>query len=295
MEKLPFAPTSNNRTPLSFRSGRLFPPSHPFMSHCFSHWPRWCQYAWWAVSLGSFCWLLLSFFYAAMMALLYSSMHTKHFWTFSHLNRKRLIWKTIQKIFLRFWGTYLTTFPPRKRSKRRDKRSSILVRIKTYLKLHGMKKHHTCTHVLPSFPALWDQSRYRFSWHRWDQHVGPPAPSDLPAKPPPVWRWVRSYRSAVNHNSLRLLGHAPVSSTIWSRFRWLLNTRSFIFYLKWHLYFTRTLFIPDRNLASTRWVQVSLGILQDFLSKYQNSVKAAKSAFMSSIISNNSHKPWGSF
>lgn len=166
MEKLPFAPTSNNRTPLSFRSGRLFPPSHPFMSHCFSHWPRWCQYAWWAVSLGSFCWLLLSFFYAAMMALLYSSMHTKHFWTFSHLNRKRLIWKTIQKIFLRFWGTYLTT---------------------------------------------------------------------------------------------------------------------------------RTLFIPDRNLASTRWVQVSLGILQDFLSKYQNSVKAAKSAFMSSIISNNSHKPWGSF
>lgn len=245
----------------------------------------------WVPSAGC-CYL---FFYAGMMALLYSSMNTKHFWTFSHLNRKRLIWKTIQKIFLRFWGTYLTTFPPRKRSRRRDKRSSILVRIKTYLKSHGVKKHHTCTHVLPSFSALWDQSRYRFSWHRWDQHVGPPAPSDLPAKPPPVWRWVRSYRSAVNHNSLRLLGRAPVSSTIWSRFRWLLNTRSFNFYLKWHLYFTRTLFIPDRNLASTWWVQVSLGILQDFLSKYQNSVKAAKSAFMSSVISNNSHKPWGSF
>lgn len=102
--------------------------------------------------------------------------------------------------------------PRRKRSRRQGKRGGILLRFKAYLKSHGVKKPRTLTGVLPSFQALWDQSSYRFSCHRWIRPVGLPAPSDLPAKPLPVWRWVWTYRGGMNLSNLRPLGSAAVSN-----------------------------------------------------------------------------------
>lgn len=125
--------------------------------------------------------------------------------------------------------------------KKMGKRGGILVRIKAYLS-EETSYSYRCAAIFSCCLGPVQSG----SWHRWIWAVRPPAPSDLPAKPPPVWRLVQFYRGGVNLSNLRLLGRAPVSNTLITLRMALLNTRS-----------NKTFILNDFFLSRQDWILYS--------------------------------------
>lgn len=175
---------------------------------------RWRQCSRRAVSSTSVCCSLFVLFCVVLVSTRFSHMIVKLFWILGLCITKHLIWSGIQKIYPRYLRRLPFSPPHKKRSRRRGKRGVLRVRIKAFRNPHNVATCSAFMDTLPPSRAHWDHSSHRLFCHRWIRPVGPHAPVDLPAEPPPFRSWVRSSRAGVNHSNLRHLRYVPASKNV---------------------------------------------------------------------------------